>query len=91
MFGGQRPPRRGTVFTIEERDNRTVMQIWVQIPGGERFDREAVFVVFDGTLENVFKDSVVLVYGRGDGTVEGTNAFGGTVTQPKIVAEFVRF
>lgn len=82
---------QGQVFTIEEDGGRTFLQMWVQIPGGSEFDREAVAVVFDGTLETVFEDSYILVYGVGNGKLEGTNAFGGSITQPLIKAEYVRY
>jgi hypothetical protein len=81
----------GQVFRIEEEIGRTAIQMWVQIPGGSEFDREAVAVFFDGTLDEVFKDSYIVVYGTGAGKIEGTNAFGGTVVQPLIKAEYVRY
>ena len=82
---------KGQVFQIEEENGQTAIQMWVQIPGGTEFDREAVAVFFDGTLDEVFKDSYIIVYGTGAGKLEGTNAFGGAVVQPLIKAEYVRF
>lgn len=69
----------------------TRMQLWVEVPGGSQFDREAVVVDFEGTLEEVYKDTYVLVYGKGAGTFTGRNAFGAEIVQPAIAAEYVRW
>lgn len=87
---------QGTVFTIREETGllsgvTTIMQIWVQVPGGSEFEREAVVVRFKGTLEGVFKDSPVIVYGTGAGAFEGTNTFGAKIVQPGMDATFVRY
>lgn len=93
-YEGQKMRLTGTVFNIKEGEGGflglggtvTSIQMWVQIPGGTQFDREAVSVEFAGTLENVFEDTEILVYGEGAGTMEGKNGFGADISQPLIHA-----
>lgn len=80
---------QGTVFTIQETDDQTQLQMWVQIPGGNQFDREAVVVGYDGSLEGVYEKSSIIVYGEGRGAFEGENALGGAIRQPIIRADYV--
>ena len=80
----------GKVFTIQENNGITVFQMWVPVPGGNEFDQEAVVVRFPGSLDKVYKDSQVIVYGTGAGAFEGTNAFGADIRQPMIDATYVR-
>jgi len=97
-FRGQQLKITGEVFTISEGESGmfglggtvTRMQIWVQVPGGSAFDREAVVVEFAGVLDGVVKGIAVIVYGKGAGAFEGTNALGATIRQPAINAEYVR-
>lgn len=90
-FFGQPIWFEGEVLTIEESAGSTYMQLWVRIPGGTRFDREAVVVTYEGTLDEVYEESVITVYGVGRGTFEGKNAMGGDIIQPMIKAEYVRW
>lgn len=97
-YEGQRLRLSGQVFNIREEvegflDRRTVtyIQMWVQIPGGGAFDREAVMVRFENTLEGVFADDFIIVYGEGNGSFEGTNAMGARISQPLIEAMRIRY
>jgi len=96
-YKGQKFQVTGKVFTIREQvddglfgtgETITQIQIWVTTPDGSK---EAVVVLFNGTLEKVFEESTIIVYGVGEGTYEGVNGFGATITQPKVKAAFVRF
>ncbi len=82
---------RGEVFTIKENSNGTQLQIWVSYPGASTFDRVAVFVQYLGNLDGLYEKQTAIVYGQGAGTVEGTNALGGVISQPLILAEYVDY
>ncbi|HEU4322172.1 MAG TPA: hypothetical protein VFS21_03400 [Roseiflexaceae bacterium] len=90
-YEGQKFRLEGEVFNIEESGGETFLQMWVQIPGGDRLDREAVAVRFNSDLPGVFAESYIIVYGVGRGAFEGTNAMGATIRQPLVEAELVRF
>lgn len=81
---------KGEVFTISESWDGAVMQIWVEVPGGNTYDREAVLLYWTGNTEEVFEGTVVECVGYGLGSISGTNAFGGTVVQPAIQCEYFR-
>jgi hypothetical protein len=88
----------GQVFNIREEQEGlfgsstiTYIQIWVQIPGGGLFDREAVTIRFENTLPDVFADDYIIVYGEGDGTIEFKNNLGATIRQPLVDAVRIRF
>lgn len=79
---------RGQVFNIDEGG----LQMWVQTPGGGRFDRVPVVITWiDISVlpEQVYEDTYITVYGTGAGTWQGTNSFGGTITQPLILADII--
>jgi len=80
---------QGEVFNIKEQSGQTFLQMWVPIPGGTQFDREAVVVNYGGALPNVYEKTKITVFGIGDGTGSGKNAFGATSTQPAIHADRV--
>lgn len=82
---------QGEVFSIEEDVNGAVIQAWVEIPGGNDFDREAVIVYWPGRTTNVFEGTTIEFWGYGLGSLEGTNAFGGTIRQPLIRAEYATY
>ena len=82
---------KGEVFSITEDSDGAVMQVWVDVPGGSEFDREAVVVIFEGRTENVYEGTLVEFWGYGLGTYEGTNAFGGAIRQPAILAEYMGY
>lgn len=97
-YEGQQLRLAGQVFNIREEvegflDRRTVtyIQMWVQIPGGGALDREAVMVRFENTLEGVFADDFIIVYGEGNGSFEGTNAMGASISQPLVEAVRIRY
>ncbi len=80
---------QGEVFNIRERGGSTFLQMYVPIPGGTQFEREPVVVNYNGTLPSVYEKTTITVFGVGDGTGSGTNAFGATNTQPAIRADRV--
>lgn len=86
---GERIVLRGQVFTIQEDADGTFLQIWVRYPGGSSYDRIAVVVIYDGILPGVYEDTNITVYGTALGTFEGTNAYGGTITQPRVFADVI--
>jgi hypothetical protein len=75
---------RGQIFNIMADG----VQIWVQSPSG----RVAVAIAMEPSdlPEGVYENSYITVYGIGGGTVEGENAFGGTVSQPLLFAIHVQ-
>lgn len=89
VYKGKPIQVQGEVFNIKEQSGQTFLQMWVPIPGGTQFDREAVVVNYGGTLPNIYEKTKVTVFGIGDGTGSGKNAFGGTNTQPAIRADRV--
>jgi len=84
-FTGKRIAFRGQVFNIDIGSGMTFMQLWVWTSSGT----EAVVVWLDEEVENVYNNSTITVYGRGDGEFSGTNAFGGEITQPQIAGDFI--
>jgi len=90
-YSGQEVHYRGEVFTIEESDEGTAMQVWVDIPGGSEFDREAVVVYFEGRTDGIYEGTEVEFWGHCIGTLEGTNAFGGIVRQPLISDKYLTY
>lgn len=84
-FEGDRIAVAGTVFNIDVDGNFTAMQIWLD--GGS----EAAVIVYEGDSRGIYEGTWVTVYGTGAGTFEGTNAFGGSISQPVIAADIVDF
>lgn len=82
-FEGDKIAVSGSVFNIDVEGNLTVMQIWLD--GGS----EAAVIVYFGDTRGIYEGTWITVYGTGDGTFTGTNAFGGTIVQPMIVADIV--
>jgi len=79
----------GKVFVVGDNDPQAaeaIFQVQVPTPDGSI---ETVFVGYDGETTGIFEGTFVTVYGTVIGTQTGTNAFGGTITQPLIIAEFV--
>jgi endonuclease YncB( thermonuclease family) len=62
------------------------MQVQVAAPDGST---EWVVIGFDGDTTGMFEGSYVLVYATVVDTATGTNAFGGTITQPLVSAKYV--
>lgn len=79
----------GEVFTIEESDKDTVIQMWVQKPGNNQFDREPIAIYTTMNTAQIYEGTNVRVYGFGAGAAEGKNAFGTTVRLPVIVAKYI--
>lgn len=87
-YVGDKVKLRGQVFNIMSDG----IQMWVRKPGGGSFDNVAVVVTWltDSVLpDQVYEDTWITVYGRAMGTFEGTNAYGGTITQPLIYADII--
>ncbi|MEZ4515622.1 MAG: SH3 domain-containing protein [Chloroflexota bacterium] len=85
---GDKVRLRGKVFNILDDG----LQMWVRIPGGGSFDNVAVVVTWisdDILPDQVYENTYITVYGRVIGTFEGTNAYGGSVSQPLIYAEII--
>ncbi len=81
----------GEVLSIEEGDFGAAMQVWVDIPGGGSFDREVVMVIFGGDTTPIYEGTNVEFWGYGDGSFEGTNAFGATIVNPIIIAKYLSY
>jgi len=82
---------KGEVFSIEEGRDGAAMQVWVRVPGGDEFDTEAVAVYWRGRTTNIYEGTTVEFWGYGLGSLEGMNAFGATIRQPLIEAEYLTY
>ncbi len=80
---------QGEVFNISEVTGGTYLQMWVSIPGGTEFDREAVVVIYQGRLPSIYEKSRILVSGLGADTTTVKNGYGATITQPAVLADRV--
>lgn len=81
----------GRVYTLGDthpKQFQTFIGIDIPAPDGSTV---AVVVGFDGDTTGMFDGSYVIVYGTVIDTATGTNAFGGSVTNPLIDAKFVEF
>lgn len=90
----------GTIFTIQvappgraydvgdsdPQQYSAVLQVYVTAPDGTQ---EPVVVGYNGDTAGMYVDSAVMVYGTVVDTDSGTNAFGGSVTQPLVAADNV--
>lgn len=83
-FTGEKIIVGGEVFNIQVEGSTTFMQIFVA-------GNEAVGVVYEGDSTGIYEGTYVTIYGVGRGTFDGTNAFGGPITQPLIEADIVDF
>ena len=83
-FEGEKIAISGTVFNIQVEDGLTAMQIWVD---GGNYD--AVMIGYYGDSMGIYEGTWITVYGVGSGTFTGTNAYGGTIVQPLIIATYV--
>ena len=77
----------GEVFNIQQQDGRTILQMHVSGPVAG--STEAIVVAINIALPNVYEGTHIEVQGVGAGTLDMTNAFGATVTQPLIHADHV--
>jgi len=62
------------------------MQVSVPAPDGAS---EPVYVGYDGDTAGIFEGTYVTVYGEVLGVQTGTNALGGTISQPLVKAAIV--
>lgn len=76
----------GRVFNIV--NDQSYLQIFVIDQQGN----EDAFVI-DYSITKVpagiYKNTYVTIYGEVSGSVKGSNAFGGDITQPEIVADII--
>jgi endonuclease YncB( thermonuclease family) len=81
------PPGRG--YEIGDSDSE-VFSTYMQVTATAIDGSTQVFVVgYDGDTAGMFENSYVTVYGTVFDTHSGTNAFGGTITQPAVSAEIL--
>jgi hypothetical protein len=81
--------RPGYVLVVGDDNSKgydAVLQVTVAAPDGST---EVIAVGYDGDTTGMFEGSWVTVYGTVVDTFTGTNAFGGSFTQPLIAARFV--
>ncbi len=78
----------GSVFNIEVDSDGTYMQIWVGAPDGST---EPVMIYYEGDSTGVFEGTWVTAYGTYIGPICGTNAFGGQICQPAILADHLEY
>lgn len=84
---GEKIRLEGTVFNIGE----DFFQINVRKPGGSTWDTIPVIITYL-TIEKprgVYEDTRIRVYGEVMGRLEGTNAFGGAISQVWVDAEMI--
>jgi hypothetical protein len=85
---GDKVKLRGEVFNVLGDG----LQMWVRKPGGSSYDTIAVVVTWDSRNilpDQVYEDTWITVYGVVSGTFEGTNSYGGTISQPMIEADII--
>jgi hypothetical protein len=81
----------GYVFTLGDNDPKAYtvgIQVEVVAPDGTT---EYVSIGYDGDTTGMYEGTYVLVYGTLVDTRSGTNALGGTISQPLVDAQFVEF
>lgn len=85
---GEKVKLRGSVFNIFDMGNSFISIQGIQLETGN-----IVVVVHDlsdvDIPEGIYEGSWITVYGTVDGVFKGTNAFGGTITQPRIDADII--
>ncbi len=86
---GQTVAWKGKVFNIRETSRTTWFQAWyfegrhLSEPG------DAFVVLYNDVLPDVYEDTEVFVCGVVAEDTEGTNAYGATIYQPTIVADYI--
>lgn len=85
---GEKVKLRGSVFNIIDMGNRFISIQGIQLKTGN------IIVVVHAPSgvdipEGIHEGSWITVYGTVDGIFRGTNAFGGTITQPRIEADII--
>jgi len=79
----------GDIFILGDAEPvaaKAAIQVQVAAHDGST---ENVMVGYDGDTAGIFEESFVTVYATLVGTQTGTNAFGGTIIQPLLVADLV--
>lgn len=85
-FKGEKIVVSGSVFTIFADEKSSQIQLWVTAPDGSQ---EAVIIYCEGNTEGIYEGTWLTVYGTAAGTFTFTNALGGQVTQPLIMADLI--
>ena len=80
----------GHVLTIKGADYGTWLQLTVQY-GATSFDTEVIDFVFPQgiSMDGIYEDSYVTVWGRPYETTTITNLYGGPVDQPLFVGDYI--
>jgi len=81
-FKGNRISILGKIMFIEEDSGRTVIQMYVN----SNFDTVVVRI---SESVKVYDGDVIQVYGEGDGTFEGVNRMGASMSWPLIAANYI--
>jgi tetratricopeptide (TPR) repeat protein len=89
-YKGRELHYQGEVFSIDEDNRGTAIQMWVDVPGSS-YDQEAVVVYWPGASQGIYDGTTIEVWGYCLGAFEGTNAFGGAIRQPLISAEYLDY
>lgn len=76
---GQQIVVKGRVFNI---NSSTEIQIWLD------WSYDPMFIIFDEPISGIYEDNWITIYGIVSGELCGTNAFGGQVCQPSLIADF---
>ena len=86
---GERICWKGEVFNIEETDELSFVQAWYF--SGRHYDNsgEAFVVSYPGPLPEVFNETEIMACGEIGEDYSGVNAFGGSISQPRIMARYV--
>lgn len=80
---------KGKVFNIDETNGTTGFQAYY-FEGRHAADGDNAFVViYNGVLPDVYEDTEILACGEVGEKFSGTNAFGGEISQPRLIAKFV--
>ena len=80
---------KGEVFNIDETQGVTGFQAYY-FEDRHAVDRDNAFVViYNDVLPDVYEETKVFVCGEVGEKFTGTNAFGGEISQPRIMAEIV--
>ena len=80
-FAGERFDFTGSVLSVETKDGTTYLHVW-QDP--TNYEHNTI-VVYEGDLV-VAEDDYVKISGIVEGEYKGQNAFGGTVSAPRVIA-----
>ncbi|MDA8170277.1 MAG: hypothetical protein M0Z48_00410 [Nitrospiraceae bacterium] len=82
-YKGRKMKIRGTIFTIEEQNGQTALQMWIDN------DMDQVIVYYPGTLK-IYKNDIIEIWGEGGDNFEGENAFGAKLDVPTLKAAYIK-